>query len=55
MTSTVKPKMGGLYSMYRLFMGDSELNDNYTLELTASYNLLPYAVIRNNQVPQNES
>ena len=38
-TSVIKPKRGGLHPIYGLFMGGSELTNNYTLKSTTPYKL----------------
>ena len=39
MNAITKPKRGGVHPIYRLFMGASELTDDYTLTSTTLYKL----------------
>ena len=39
MSSRIMPKRGGMHPIYGLFMGGSELIDDYTLKSTTPYKL----------------
>jgi len=39
MNTTIMPKRGGMYPIYGLFMGGSELTDDYTLKSATPYTL----------------